>query len=42
MEKQSINMRKYDNNNNRLTTRDNFKVEIPNVYIIENERNKRS
>ena len=42
MDKQSINMRKYDNNNNRLTTRDNFKVEIPNVYIIENERNKRS
>ena len=40
MEKQSINMRQYDNNNNRLTTRDNFTVEIPNVYIIENERNK--
>jgi len=41
MEKQSINMRRYDNNNNRLVNKDNFKVLIPLVYIIENERNKK-
>jgi hypothetical protein len=40
MEMQSNKMREYDNNNNRLVTIDNFKVLIPQVYIIENERHK--
>ena len=40
METQSIKMRQYDNNNNRLVNKENFKVLIPLVYIIENERNK--
>jgi len=40
METQSKQMREYDNNNNRLVNKDNFKVLIPQVYIIENQRNK--
>ena len=40
MEIQSNKMREYDNNNNRLVTKENFKVLIAQVYIIENERHK--
>ena len=37
---QSNQMREFDNNNNILITKENFKVFIPQVYIIENERHK--
>ena len=40
MELQSRQMREYDNNNNRLINKDNFKLLIPQVYINETERNK--
>ena len=38
METQSIKMREYDNNNNRLVNKDNFKVLIAQVYVNEHER----
>jgi hypothetical protein len=42
MELQSKQMREYDNNNNRLINKENFKLLIPQVYINENERQKRN
>ena len=38
MENQSIKMREYDNHNNRLVNKDNFKVLIAQVYVNEHER----
>ena len=38
MEFQSIKMREYDNYNNRLVNKDNFKVLIAQVYVNEHER----
>ena len=40
MESQSIKMRQYDNNNNRLVNKDNFKVLIAQVYVNEHERQR--
>jgi hypothetical protein len=43
MEKMSIinfQMREYDENNNLLVTYDNFRVEVPDIYIRENRRIK--
>jgi len=38
MEIQSCKMREYDNNNNRLVNKENFKLLIPQAYINENQR----
>ena len=38
MEMQSIKMREYDNHNNRIVNKDNFKVLIAHVYEYEHER----
>ena len=38
MEMQSIKMRAYDNNNNRIVDKDNFRVLIAHVYEYEHER----
>ena len=38
---QSSQMREYDNNNNRLVNKDNFKVLITQAYINENRRQQR-
>jgi hypothetical protein len=40
MEMQSIKMREYDNHNNRIVNKDNFKVLIAQVYVNEHERQR--
>ena len=42
MKEQSIKMREYDNYNNSLVNEDNFRVEIANDYIRENNRRSRN
>jgi len=42
MKEQSIKMREYDNYNNSLVNEDNFRVEIANDYIRENNRKSRN
>jgi hypothetical protein len=42
MQEQSCKMREYDNDNNRLVTKDNFRVEIASDYIKEHNRKRKN
>ena len=42
MKEQSYKMREYDNDNNRLVNKDNFRVEIASDYVKENNRKRKN